>query len=319
MEGAPTTTLGCSSTCERCGRKALAGDAIQTSRARRAVFALQRYHRRERLDAMQLLTLKTILVATDLSDAAKPATDTARALAAASGAQLHVVHAGNASPEQVLEQCGFDEGEARVHVVPGDPGTAIQTFANELHADLIVLGPHRASGDRALGSTAMAVATNVAVPCLVVGSQLKLPIERVLAPIDLSDTARGALVVALQWASALRPTRARSVTPATLAAMYVYSNGDESDAKRALAAEFDRIQDDAGHWAGVAIERLVLPAADPVDAIAQHAADLTVIGTRGAGAGGAPRLGSVSQAVLGRTKAPVLLVPPAVWTVLSAS
>lgn len=267
---------------------------------------------------MHLLSLKTILVATDLSDAAKAGTETARALAAASGAKLHVVHAGSASASRVLEHAGLREGEAHVHVAPGDAETAIQTFAITFHADVIVLGPHRASDDRAMGSTAMAVATNATVPCLVAGRRLKLPIEHVLAPVDLSDTARGALVVALQWASALRPTHAKSTTPATLAALYVYSNGDASTAKRALDAEFERIRDDAGHWAGVDVERLVIPADDPADAIAKHAADLTVIGTRGAGTDDAPRLGSVSQAVLRRTRAPVLLVPPAVWRSLSA-
>lgn len=268
---------------------------------------------------MQLLTLRTILVATDLSDAAKAGTETARALAGASGAKLHIVHAGSASRARVLEHAGLREGEARVHVAPGDPDATIQTFANELHADVIILGPPRAADAHALGGTAMAVVTNASVPCLVACAPLKLPIERVLVPVDLSDTARGALVVALQWASALRPTRARSSTPAMLAAMYVYSSGDESAAKRALDAEFDRIRDDAGHWAGVAIERVVLAAADPVDAIASHAADLTVVGTRGAGTADAPRLGSVSQAVLRRTKVPVLLVPPAVWRAVSAA
>jgi nucleotide-binding universal stress UspA family protein len=268
---------------------------------------------------MQLLTLRTILVATDLSDAAKAATESARALAAASGANLHIVHAGSASSARVLEHAGLREGEARVHVAPGDPDAMIQTFATEFHADVIVLGPRGDSDEHELGGTAMSVATRATVPCLVAGRPLKLPIERVLAPIDLSDTARGALVVALQWASALRPTRARSFTPATLAAMYVYSSGDEPAAIRALDAEFERIRDDAGHWAGVAIERLVVSSADPVDAIAKHAVDLTVIGTRGTGTSDAPRLGSVARAVLLRTKAPVLLVPPAVWSSLTAS
>ena len=39
---------------------------------------------------------------------------------------------------------------------------------------------------------------------LVLAEPLRLPLRRVLVPIDLSETARGALMVALTWASALR-------------------------------------------------------------------------------------------------------------------
>lgn len=264
---------------------------------------------------MHLLTLRKILVATDLTDTSLSATQTARELAAASGAELHVVHAGSASEQHVLGHAGLREGEARVHVVPGNPEAAIQTLALQLDADVIILGSRSkgASHEQVLGSTAMSVVTNAPTPCLVLGHPLKLPIERVLAPVDLSDTARGALIVALQWASALRPTHARTSHPCVLTAMYVYMNDDDATAMRALDAEFGRIREDAGDWAGVMVERVVESSSHVAEAIAARGSDLTVLGTRGAGSDSGRRLGSVAAGVLGRTNAPVLLVPPVVW------
>lgn len=265
---------------------------------------------------MHLLTLRKILVATDLTDTSLAAMQTARSLAEASGGELHVVHAGSANLARVLEHAGYDAHEARVHVVPGRPEAAIHTIALEVDANVIILGS-RAAKDRtrqdALGGTAMSVVTNATTPCLVVGRPLTLPIEHVLVPVDLSDTARGALVVGLAWASALRPTRARASKPATLTAVYIYTSGSSAEASSALDAEFERIREDAGDWAGVVVERVVVSSNDVVESIAKHRADLTVLGTRGAGQNGGRRLGSVSAAVLRRTDAPVLLVPPAVW------
>jgi len=83
------------------------------------------------------------------------------------------------------------------------------------------------------------------------------------------------------------------------------------------------MRDDAGSWAGVSIEAVWASGDDPAAEIAGYAiandVDLVVLGTRGSGMNRAGPLGSVSAAVMQRVDAPVLLVPPAIWTSLAPS
>jgi nucleotide-binding universal stress UspA family protein len=154
----------------------------------------------------------------------------------------------------------------------------------------------------------------------------RLPLRRVLVPVDLSDTSRGALVVALSWSSALRGDRETSKSPertrpTKLTAMYVDDPARVAtatpSAEEALTEELDRVRKKAGTWAGVAIAGVAIARADVPGAIADRArdddADLIVLGTRGLGLDGVGRLGSVSAEVTRRVDAPVLLVPPAIW------
>src|SRR5580765_1749606 len=95
---------------------------------------------------MRILTLKTVLVATDLRDASFPAIEAARGLAYASGGTLHVVHVGandesdGAATHEQLGRIGLALNEAAVHTVSGDPARSITKLANEICADVIVVG-----------------------------------------------------------------------------------------------------------------------------------------------------------------------------------
>ena len=288
---------------------------------------------------MRLLTLQTVLVATDLEPHSMPAIETARRLAAAAGAGLHVAHVVEdgasaarasriASPTDVegavgerLREAGLGRLDALFHAARGDPAPAIRKLADRVSASVIVLGPRRERPERTgggIGGTVLSLVTNAAVPCLVVQRPLGLPIERIVVPLDLSDTARGALVVALAWASALRPARVDAVAT-SLIALYVRRTdpGATLIAPDALQREVDRLRGDAGHWAGVAIEDAVILGDDIARAIAEFAgerrADLVVVGTRGLGLDAVGRLGSVSAELLRDLTTPLLLVPPAVW------
>ncbi|HEY4131517.1 MAG TPA: universal stress protein [Gemmatimonadaceae bacterium] len=122
---------------------------------------------------MQLLTLKTILVATDFDHGSRAALVTARALAEAADAEIHVVHVSNEetatnSLGALIDDVGLD---ARRYVHHGDAAHAahaINVLSDEVGADAILLGEYRqrreARGRSVLGSTAMAVVTNAAVP-----------------------------------------------------------------------------------------------------------------------------------------------------------
>ena len=275
---------------------------------------------------MELLTLKRILAAVDLDGSSHAAMTSARDLARAAGAELHVVHVAGtdderASVERQLEQMGISRDEAQLHVTIGDATRAINLIADRLQADLVVLGPHRETPDRvrtsSLGSTALAVVTNAAVPCLVTARSLLLPLDHVVVAIDLSDTANGTLRVALSWASALR---ARTAQPTVLTALHIMRapSPEQTAARlRALENALAPIQRAAGDWAGVSLRTEIVPAETPAEGVANYAqkqsAALVALGTRGLGLDPVGRLGSVSEDVMRRIDLPILLVPPAVW------
>ncbi|HWJ15652.1 MAG TPA: universal stress protein [Gemmatimonadaceae bacterium] len=284
---------------------------------------------------MRLLRLKTVLIAIDLDETGSGALRTAEMVAEAAGAALHVVHVSNSGDESgtvtelhaTLRRTGLAIDEAATHVVAGEPSHAINLLADRIGADVIVLGPHRRRDATGLGSTALAVVTNAAVPCLVARSLLRLPLQRTVVAVDLSDTARGALVVALSWASALRARHPGAETATTLTALRVHPSARSTEAESVGSGELDeqlnRVRKEAGVWAGIDVEGAATINESPATGIAEyareHRADLVVLGTRGLGVDAIGRLGSVSAAVMQRLDVPALLVPPAVWTAHASS
>jgi nucleotide-binding universal stress UspA family protein len=207
----------------------------------------------------------------------------------------------------------------QIHIIRGDPRTTIGPLADSLKADVIVMGRHREStalpAGRPVGGTAYAVITNTVAPCLVTTRTLALPLRRVLVAIDRSETARGALVVAISWASALRE---RAVATSDLLAIRVEANRPlGTSSHRTIDDDVEALRRDGGGWAGVTVKGLTLADGDPVTAITgaatQHDAQLVVLGTRGMRNPEPGALGSVAAAVTQRLTMPVLLVPPSIW------
>jgi nucleotide-binding universal stress UspA family protein len=274
---------------------------------------------------MRLLTLKTVLGAVARDDVTRAVIQAGSALASTAGATLHVIHVSSdpsVTPETLAASI-LDGVDARVHVVAGDAADSIRSTADRLRADVIILGPHRGgvrtSRGSTLGSTALGVVTNAAAPCLVVAKAVEFPVRRVLAPVDLSDTSRGALLVALSWASALRSSREGE--PTILTALYVGLNAESvtagADRLAALEREVAGLRDVGGSWAGVAVRCTGVAGQSIPETIAryatEHDVDLVVLGTRGLGLDPIGRLGSVAGETLRLLSLPVLLVPPAVW------
>src|SRR5690606_17824489 len=99
-------------------------------------------------EAMWLLTLKSILVATDLDETSQPALRTAARLAPLAGAQLHLLHVtGSSSP-------GSPDADVRLRehfrlvapdapepdtarVLPGSPAAVIVEHAARVEADAV--------------------------------------------------------------------------------------------------------------------------------------------------------------------------------------
>lgn len=275
---------------------------------------------------MQLLTLRSVVVATDRTETSRPALSTAARLASQAGAHLHLLHVTEAprgdGESEVLEEFRAAAPGSRdpetVRVVSGAAPAAIVEHALESDADVVVLGAHRrGKAGGPLGSTARSVVVTSRCPCLVAGTELRLPLQRVMVPIDVSGTAGGALLLALSWASALR-------TPgmdADLAVLHVTANPDPEAVREPVHAQVAKARRRTFDAARVEVGERIVHGHDPAAAIlregASWPADLLVMGTRARGTHDA--LGSVSAAVVQDTTCPLLLVPPAVWQRLDAA
>lgn len=284
---------------------------------------------------MRPLALKGVLVAIDPDNPAASVAHAAAELARAADIPLHVVAVARSDDpaersrvhddlSRILHQAGTPPDTTTIHAVDGDPAHAIGRIADRTRASVIVLGPHRANvaPTGALGGTALAVVTNAASPCLVVRRPLRLPLREVVVPIDVSDTARGALLVGLSWASALRlNSQAGGHSGATLTALHVTTSKNRDADAPAIERAVADVRDAAGTWAGVSIRSDAATDPDVAHGIASyvatHAPDLIAMGTRGLGVDRLGRLGSIAAAVTARIETPVLLVPPAMWMAYS--
>ena len=270
---------------------------------------------------MRLLTLKSVLVATDLEEPSASALRTAARLAALAEARLHLMHvAEQAGPgdesrlRELFEETTPDApGLESAQLVRGTPAEAIVDRAARVDADVVILGPHRRGTGQTgeLGSTAASVVRTAPCPCLVTATELRLPLERVIAAIDLSEAASGVLSIALSWASALRPRGGN----ARLTALHVTLDPGE-DAEQRVREEVQQARARARGASFVDIDERLRSGSEPAEEIlrraASDAADLLAVGTRGADPTPSG-LGSVSAAVARATPCPLLLVPPATW------
>jgi nucleotide-binding universal stress UspA family protein len=181
---------------------------------------------------------RPVLAASDLTAASDAVVRTAARIAAATGAELHLLHALEtlfpsypdpaATPEpaeavervpmrlrlQAAEEALWAQLRRAVPEAPAPGGSAVQVDAphravarraRQVGAGLVVLGPHRQRmvADRLLGTTADRVIRGAECPVLVVRGEPRLPLRRITVPIDPRDPAAGALDVALGMARAL--------------------------------------------------------------------------------------------------------------------
>jgi nucleotide-binding universal stress UspA family protein len=86
-------------------------------------------------------------------------------------------------------------GAAVLRVEPGIPATVIARVADEIEPDLLVIGATTLGGPlgKLLGSTAERIAQAGHRPVLVVRGELRLPLRRILAPVDLGVASDEAL------------------------------------------------------------------------------------------------------------------------------
>ena len=285
---------------------------------------------------VQLLQLRSILLATDLNPGSEPAERTAVKLAAAAGARLSVIHAvpkdtDDDDMEAALARVrGIGAPVVRAHarVVRGQSVDVVLREQIAVGADTVVLGPrrHDAPNPGPLGSVAYAIVRRAHVPTLIVPCELDLPLTHVMVAVDLSIGGRMALGAAVTWATALRhPTRSEHHT--TLTALYVDLADDphrlcEED-RAQLAHQVGEMTRQAADWSHVTTRFECATGKKAAETILERQAaedtDLLVVGTRGAPPAPNGSIGSVSDTVTRWATRPVLLVPPEMSTAPAAT
>lgn len=293
--------------------------------------------------------LRTILAATTLTRESDAVVAAASALARASGARLHVLHAmllpleyddlpgggGAAWPmtdayatleptlrahldDQLRRLAIPPESLAAAEIVDGTPWRVIRARAAAVDADLVVVGatdkPDLA--DRLLGSTATHVLAGADRPVLVIRGRPTMPPQRVLTPVDLSPLAgdafalAGALVAAA--AGATRPTiRALFVLDPMQRTAGIQFSPEQMD--RFAADELARFVDlHRPRGDAVTIEPIVR-IGQPRDAIEAEAAawpaDVVAIGTHGYSGWDRRIFGSVAGDITHHGPCSVLVLP----------
>lgn len=288
-----------------------------------------------------------ILVATDFSETAAVALDWGAELAAQQGARLELVHALTLPPSvaEYVPQAGPDltfelqkaarlkleETAASVRdrlpeldtlLVQGTPSRVILDRAEEVGAEVIVLGTRGLSGLRhlLLGSTAERVVQRAHCPVLCVHPEDKgrhRPIRSILVPTDFSDDADLAIAKAheilapLESGAALTLVHAFSLPieytaygPIPVSVHYLRDAG--LDAERRLFELEERLKAE-----GVEVET-VAREGDPLTVILEEAksrkVDLIAMGTRGLTGIRHLLLGSTAERVVLHAPCPVLTV-----------
>jgi len=293
--------------------------------------------------------LETILVGSALDDASDAVVRIAMQAARAAGARLHVVHAVEIEPAEMvidpmwltgeliaevteerrrklaaqLARLGAGAEVARTSVVRGEAYRALLDAAQVCEADLVVVGAARSGGTfgRLLGSTADHLLRKAAWPLLVVRGELVLPPARVLAPVDFEPLAVDALLCGLRL---LRQTGGGA--PAKLTALHVLDLGARPARRhrQVSPAELDAAEDAAqAAMASVAagcraLESVAVepalrygdPSTQILAAAEETGADLLLMGTHSRRPLDRLLLGSVAAQVVRQARCSVLAVPP---------
>lgn len=218
---------------------------------------------------------------------------------------------------ELLEEIVPNQGVlGKVRVSAGRAAEVILAAAEELDAQLIVLGAHRNRGmaDRFLGSTAEEVLRRAAVPCLLLNAPLELPIRRVLVGSDFSPAAEPALEAAAMWGRIMGRqddsglVLAHIHTGRTDAEVWP---GVHASLEARLRVEADEVM--SGRIGAPSVEVVVRQDANAARSIMeiarQEGAGLIVLGTQGERVLIRALLGSTSAAMVRDASLPLMIIP----------
>jgi len=284
--------------------------------------------------------IRTVLIGTDLDSDSDALVSTGVQLARAAGAKVHLAFsfappvvylselgAGINDPVLAREeqqsrealaeqarQAGISESELHgLTVRRGAPHRMLPELAEEIGADLLILGA-TAGGrlHRRLGSTADRVLRRAHCPVLVVRGGLRVPPQKVLAPVDLSPLSAEAFGRGLGVLSALGSIP-------EVEALFVLSVVERQTSFELTPEQIDRIAAEKlesfveAHAGNVQVARKVRTGntrAEIFAEIAGYHPDLVLLGTHGMGGFDRFAIGSVAADVTREAPCSVLVVPP---------
>lgn len=270
--------------------------------------------------------LKNILVGTTLAEGSDEVLQAAFGLARAGDAVVDIVHvlppSSAREPQELFEslteqayRAGLDGLHFSLHVKPGLPARVIAKLAEELKADLIVLGASEPGHPRplGLGSTAERVLRKATCPLLVVRPGLPFPPRRVLVPVDFSAGATGAFRYGVKL---LRQLEGKLPDTEIL---FVLSPGESSvhfsaeQIARFAVDELHRFADRNMPEGSRKVERKVRAghtAEQVLAEITERQPDLVILGPQGRSGLEHLLLGSVADKILHESPTSILVVPP---------
>jgi nucleotide-binding universal stress UspA family protein len=292
--------------------------------------------------------IRSVVAATDLSPAADRTIEVTAQIARRLGARLHVVHAVGPTPASSLRMLDAGTGstgssrsagagtpalelEAQLArtlregdpfvpaLVPGhSPAHAISAHANEMEADLIVIGTpgEGKTVGGVLRTTADMVLRSADAAVLVVREPRVVPARRVMVAVDPTEPSAGVVRVALEWAALFgdQPTAGNAVlvdavhvVSASVAGALGFDGATAVRHARGDALETPR---------GVELREFEVRGED-IATLLEYAREagpeLLVAGSRGRGALKRALLGATSSALASRAPCSVLLLPPRMW------
>ena len=291
--------------------------------------------------------IKRVLFATDFSACADRAMGYALALAGAWKAELCVMTVlelyPGMDPEYTVNKMYLDhlrseanrqlvavEARAKAAGQPvttrieiGIPSQAVQTVAEGIRADLLVVGTHGRTGlDHVLiGSTAERVVRMAPCPVLAVkagkngttGAAATSAIKRIVVPIDLSTCSLDALEYAVQFAKPLGATITilHAMEPVAYGLDFSLSHAKEWKEQRDYLEKRLSILSACLTAHGIQADHVLKPGL-PADSIAsyvtQQGFDVMIMGTHGRRGISHVLVGSIAGAMLRHAPCPVLTV-----------
>ncbi len=291
--------------------------------------------------------LVTVLIGTSFTEASDPVVRSGVLLARRTGAKVHLAHAcappmpyggppffPDDSVGEVLKaeraalqrrldhqmaRLGVDRSElAGIHLEIGPAHRFLVETAGKIGADLMVVGPSESPWlAKVFGSTADRVLRKATCPVLVVRDDLRLPLRRVLLPVDLSPLSAEAFEAGLRFLVSIG-----GGAPPVVEALFVMTELDrlalspratETVVEQLAGQELQRFV--TLHGAGVPwkIETLVESGfADDgiLDRITTWEPDLVLLGTHGRSGFERFLLGSIASTVARQGASSVLVIPP---------
>ena len=285
-------------------------------------------------------TVRTVVVATDLSPASEIAVDQAAMLARRWDADLLLLHvfndgvwatitaiyesevwagaepvlvARNRLSQQVREVAARHAVRARGETRTGRAASEIAAFCREQDAQLLVVGEH---GEAVLGGTAQRVLARADLPVLLVRRAVSAELSCILLATDFSDNATRAAQLSLDWFPDVRQRLLNACTVAFEGRMRMagvslehiegYRRDELARAEQRMEAQMQALRS-----AAPVGKRIVqgYPTTVLLREIERLGAELLVIGKHGGTMLDERLLGSITQNLLYRADCNVLLVP----------